>query len=148
MKKYLWIGLAVLLFYSCDNVHQIETESLKNALVHISNSGNYDWIVVLPGAGCHGCIQEGEYFAKQNISNSRILFVLTNISSLKIFQQKTGIVIKEHDNILVDRNNLFYLKTNNAIYPYIIELKNGAMAGYKFQSPQSAAFQELNSHLK
>lgn len=110
--------------------------------------GQYDWIVILPGLGCHGCIQDGEYFMQQNVENPKIFYVLTNLSSLKIFQQKTGITIKDHPNIFVDRENLFVVPTNNSIYPCVIQLREGEIAEHTFQSPQTVIFQQLKRHLK
>ena len=75
-------------------------------------------------------------------------YVLTNLSSLKIFQQKTGITIKDHPNIYVDRENLFVVPTNNSIYPCVIQLKEGQIAEHTFQSPQTVIFQQLKQHLK
>ncbi len=47
---------------------------------------------------------------KKHISNTKILFVLTNISSLKILQQKVGInKISNLSNVFVER------KTNSKI---------------------------------
>lgn len=152
MKSYIIIILSACMstcVYSCKDVkNQAEIEFFKNAISSIPESKNYNWIVVLPELGCHGCIQEGEYFIKQNVSNQNIFYVLTNISSMKIFQQKTGIKIREHNNIYIDRNNLFNLKTNNSIYPCIIEQKDGEIIECKFQSPQSAAFQRLSRQIK
>lgn len=85
---------------------------------------------------------------KKHISNTKILFVLTNISSLKILQQKVGIKISDHSNVFIDRNNQFKLPTENAIYPCIIQIKNGEILQYAFQSPKTAAFHGMRKHLK
>ena len=74
--------------------------------------------------------------------------ILTNLSSLKIFQQKTGITIKDHPNIYVDRENLFVVPTNNSIYPCVIQLKEREIAKHTFQSTQTVIFQQLKRHLK
>ena len=94
----------------------------------------------MPGLGCNGCIQEAEAFMKTHVTDKRILFVLTNLSSLKILQLKIGIKIDEHDNILVDKNGLFEITTNNRIYPCIIEMKEGKVVSHSFQSPRNEAF--------
>ena len=69
-----------------------------------------------------------------------LLFVLTNLSSVKILQLKTGITIDEHPNIYVDRDNAFYITTNNRIYPCVIELEDGKIVSHSYQSPRSTAF--------
>lgn len=110
---------------------------MANAVVQLNIDKQYDWIVVLPGVGCHGCIQEGECFMKNNCSNAKILFILTNISSLKIFQQKTGINISKYPNIYID----------NGIYPCIIQMKDGEFLQYSFQYPETAAFHNLKKNI-
>lgn len=105
---------------------------------------DFQWIVILPGLGCHGCIQEAEAFMREYIGNTEILFVLTKISSLKILQQKTGIKIEKQTNIYIDREDNFSLPSNNSIYPCIIHLKDGKIVEYEFQSPgNGAAFRKL-----
>lgn len=141
----------LLTFYivSCDeNIDKTEKKIFANAIEQLKVDERYDWVVVLPGLGCHGCIQEGEFFMKKNISNTKILFVLTNISSLKIFQQKTDIRISEYPNVYIDRNNHFKLSTKNAIYPCIIQLDNMKISQYSFQSPKSSAFYSLQKKIK
>ena len=98
LKKYVYILLIVFniipVFISCKKSEkEIETEHLSKAIEQAWVDSDYRWIVVLPGMGCHGCIQEGEAFMRENIENKNILFVLTNTSSLKILQLKTGVKI-------------------------------------------------------
>lgn len=84
---------------------------------------------------------------ENHIADERILFVLTKVSSLKILQQKTNVRIDEHRNIHVDKENLFYIPTDNSIYPCVIQLKNGKLLKHSFQSPQNAAFYQLENQL-
>ena len=118
---------------------------MSKAIKRIDENHNYQWIVVLPGLGCHGCIQEAEVFMQQYITDRRVLFVLTKISSLKILQQKTEVRINEHPNIYVDRENLFAVPTDNGIYPGIVYMKNGKMGDCSFQSPGNDAFRQLEN---
>ena len=133
--------------YSCTKSEKkVETECFTKAIDQAWVDSDYQWIVVLPGLGCHGCIQEGEAFMRDNIESKNILFVLTKISSLKILQHKTGIDIAIHSNIYVDREDVFYVPTNNSIYPCIIHMKDGNVAGHEFQSPgNGTAFRKLES---
>lgn len=147
-------GLIIVMSYcflcACkEDTHIKEENFLTNAVATLEiDKQTYDWIVILPGLGCHGCIQDGEYFMQQNVENPKIFYVLTNLPSLKIFQQKTGITIKDHPNIYVDRDNQFVVPTNNSIYPCVIQLKEGQIAEHTFQSPQTVIFQQLKRHLK
>ncbi|MDR0395096.1 MAG: hypothetical protein LBH77_08080 [Tannerella sp.] len=83
---------------------------LSKAIERMDTDCDYQWIMVLPGLGCHGCIQEAEVFMQQYITDRRILFVLTNISSLKILQQKTEVRIDEHSNIYAGIRPFWNLK--------------------------------------
>jgi hypothetical protein len=96
--------------------------------------------------GCHGCIQEAEVFMKDNVEKPDILFVLTNISSLKILQQKIGVQIKDYPNVYVDWENAFSIPTDNSIYPCIIRIENRKITAHEFQCPKNGqAFRKLES---
>jgi len=92
MGKY--IKFLVILLFSLTACQQDkekkERDFFDNAIIEANIETNYQWIVVLSGLGCQGCIQEAEAFMREYVTNERILFVLTELSSLKIFQQKIG----------------------------------------------------------
>ena len=149
MKRIIEVLLMfVFLMNACQqNTEKIEKECLNNAIKEANIDNNYQWVVILPGLGCHGCIQEAEFFMTEYVTEKRILFVLTKISSLKILQQKTEVRINEHSNIFVDRNNLFDMPTNNRIYPCVVQLKSGKVYKHSFQCPENAAFYQLEQQL-
>lgn len=123
---------------------EIETTCFRTAIEKLKVDDHTKWIVVLPGLGCNGCIQEAEVFMRDYVKNSDIFFVLTNISSLKLLQQKIGVQIRDYPNVYIDRNNVFSIPTDNSIYPCIIRVKNSKIKEHEFQSPQnSAAFMKL-----
>jgi hypothetical protein len=150
--KYVHIFALVivaLLVGSCKkNVQDTETDNLTTSLSKIQVEKQVKWIVVLPGLGCHGCIQEGEAFMKKHIQNKNIFFVLTKISSLKILQQKIGAQIEDCPNVYVDYDDLFNVHTDNSIYPCIARIEDGKVIEHEFQSPKNgAAFYNLRSLL-
>lgn len=154
LKNHLYILIVVLIVLvatSCKkSVKEIETAYLSSAFDNLNlNLANHTkWIVILPGLGCHGCIQEGEAFMKDNVENPDILFILTNISSLKILQQKIGVQVNDLPNVYIDRENSLKIPTNNNIYPCIIRIENGKIIAHEFQSPNnSAAFIKLKKLL-
>ena len=58
---------------------------------------------------------------KKHISNTKILFVLTNISSLKILQQKVGInKISNLSNVFVDRKTNSNILFNLLQQPFMV----------------------------
>lgn len=150
LNKYITnvLFLGLFLFASCeDKIEKKEKIFLSNAIEQLSVNQQYEWVILLPGMGCHGCIQEAEFFMKKHISNEKILFVLTNIESLKILQQKTGVEIKSHPNVYIDWNNQFKLPTDHSIYPCVIQNK-GKLQQYAFQSPKTPALYNLEKLLK
>lgn len=136
-------------FYSCKkSAHEIETQNLSSAISKVNITNQVKWIVILPGLGCHGCIQEGEAFVKKYIGNKNVFFVLTNISSLKILQQKVGVQLKNRSNVYVDYDDIFNMHTDNNVYPCIVQLENGKVIEHEFQSPKNgAAFYNLRSKI-
>ena len=140
--------ILIILATSCNkSPEKMEREYFSSAIKQVKVNNDCQWIVVLPGLGCHGCIQEAEYFMKEHIADERILFILTKISSLKILQQKTEILFSEHSNVYIDRDNLFDISTDNSIYPCIIQLKGGEILKHSFQSPSNAAFHQMEQEL-
>jgi hypothetical protein len=139
--------IAVTAISSCKQKRPDEgdKETLIKAIDNTKINTKINWVVVLPGLGCHGCIQEAEQFMKDHLKNRDILFVLTKISSLKILQEKIGFKVKGQPNVLIDSNDTFDLLTDNRIYPIIIGIKKGRLLSYAFQSPKnSAAFAKLD----
>lgn len=149
-QTYSILLLAFLLVLSSckQNDKDVELTYIATSITKIKVAPSYKWLVILPGLGCHGCIQEGEAFMQEHIENKDILFVITKIESLKILQKKIEVNIKEHNNIYIDRDRLFDLPTSNTIYPCIVEMNNGRVKSHGFQSPNnSAAFEKLKSQI-
>ncbi|MVT10295.1 hypothetical protein [Chitinophaga tropicalis] len=151
MKQHIFLLIMILsmAISSCKKSDtDKENEAISTGMEKLALKKNTNWLVILPGAGCKGCIQEGEAFMRDFIDNPQVMFVLTNTKSFKILQQKTGISLKEHDNVYVDKDRLFDMPTNNAIYPCIVQLDNGKPVKHQFQSPQSGqAFEGLRVKL-
>jgi len=151
LMKHLYVLLPAFMIItitgSCKkSVNEIEKKHLMTAIDLAKVSHNIHWIVILPGLGCNGCIQEAEVFMRDHIKNTEILFVLTKISSLKILQQKIGVQIREYPNVYIDMKNEFDIPTDNSIYPCIVQLEDGKMVKHEFQSPQNGdAFRKLKN---
>jgi len=149
LDRYL-ILFSLIVFTSCNQKDQkpIEYNDLIPFVKKINLNSNYNWVVILPGIGCHGCIQEGEAFMRNHIKNNNVFFVLTKVESLKILQYKTGINIADHSNVFVDKENSIQIHSINNIYPCIIKLEKGNVRDIQFQSPaNSGAFAALESRL-
>ncbi len=124
--------------------NEIEADFLSTSINNLNIESKIKWIVVLPGLGCHGCIDQGEAFMQEYIKYEGILFILTKIESLKILQQKINVNIKDYSNIYIDKERSFEIPTENTIYPCIIKLEKGKFIKHEFQSPANGeAFNKL-----
>jgi len=147
--------LSAFLFISCIGIgckektaKEKEAEYLNNVVSKIGSAGQYKWVVILPGLGCHGCIQEGEAFMQKNIGNKNIYFVLTKVESLKILQNKINVKVQDHTNIFLDKDNAIRIPSDNNIYPCIIQMNGENLKDYQFQAPyNSQAFAKLEALL-
>ena len=154
MRKLSIILIASLMLLACFSCHkksdkEIETDHLTEFIKKLSVKDNVKWIVILPGLGCPGCIQEGEQFMKDNITDKNVYFVLTKIGSIKMLSFKIGVDITKCRNVYEDKDNLFKIPTDNDIYPCIVEIDNGQIVDHEFQNPHNGlAFDNLNARLK
>ncbi len=127
MKKYLFF-LALLLIGSCQNCSNSNVNDSSMRL--IESFEYYDLlknktILVIPNAGCEGCITSAESFTVENFEiSNKIAFVFTNISSTKILKGKLGADVYFHQNVYIDSLNHFYSGELMNIYPVILYQKN------------------------
>lgn len=140
-----------MLCYACSKKSDkvLESEYLANYIekVHVGNQAK--WVVILPGLGCPGCIEEGEYFFKNNIQNKDCYFIITSVQSLKILKHKVGHDFTTFDNVYIDTDNSLRIPTKNSIYPCIVQIDKGSIIGHEFQSPDnSQALYNLKSRLQ
>ncbi|WP_037315974.1 hypothetical protein [Salegentibacter sp. Hel_I_6] len=149
--KYTILILAVLTLLvstSCDKkVKDVEKDYITKIQDKSQLNETTEWLVILPGLGCHGCIKEGEVFMRDNIDNEKIFFVLTRVESLKILQHKIDINLKDHKNIYVQKEGGVNMPTNNRIYPCIVYLEKGEVKSYEFQEPGNNAFEKLRDQI-
>lgn len=145
----LLLLILIMVGISCiNNKKRVERNYLSDAIKDLKFDDKISWIVILPGLGCHGCIQQGEAFMKDYVDNNSVFFILTEVSSLKILQQKIGINISDYKNIFVDRENEFKVPTNNCIYPCILKIDNGKLTAFEFQCPDNGqAFARLKNQI-
>ena len=140
--------LILMILVSCKKeIKEVEHDYLNTIVSKINPDKDVKWIVLLPGLGCHGCIQEGEAFVKDHIGNKQIFFVLTKIESYKILQNKLGIRFEEHENIYLDKKHEINFPTDNGVYPCIVQIQNGKVRDHEFQSPANGAFQKLRQKI-
>jgi hypothetical protein len=153
MKRFFAILIIALAFLgSCKTKRtdsDAEIESIENGLKKAIPGKAKSWVVILPGLGCNGCIQEGEAFMRDYVDSTDITFILTKVQSVKILQLKIGKTINNRTNVFIDHDGIFNIQTKNVVYPCIAQLKDGNIVAHQFQSPgNSQAFEWLRTQFE
>ncbi|WP_339695947.1 hypothetical protein [uncultured Roseivirga sp.] len=95
-------------------------------------------LVIIPNAGCTGCITTAEAFVLDNVDKSdNVKFIFTGTSSLKGLRLKLGEDIYENERVYIDRENLFYSPDLISIYPLVVYLQNGLVTTIEEMSPDN-----------
>jgi len=134
--KALYIILITLTLLSCGK-KDLSKEFYEQKLAHFETLSSFDYVIILPGLGCQGCISEVEEYVKNNIERKDIFFILTSIESLKMLQNKIGVDLRNRNNVLIDFDNEFLLTTNQSIYPIILSLQESKINRLDYVSPES-----------
>ena len=102
-------------------------------------------IIIIPNAGCNGCITIAENFYKQHFHRKDLFFIFTNISSLKLLKLKLNIDLAAQENTYIDAENRFS-QHRNAMYPVSIlyNCKSRKIASVEFQKPGNNVFSKLH----
>lgn len=105
------------------------------------------YIVVIPEQGCGGCISVAETFYHDFSNRNDILFVFSNILSVKMLNHKLDI---NKDNTVIDSENVYMniLPRKNRIYPNAIIMKDGKAAAIIAQSKDESGLRVLRHHLE
>lgn len=102
------------------------------------NLSNVNFILVVPDAGCNGCISEAEKFVVQNCKTLKnVLFVFTNIKSKKQLKLRVGDSVYYHPMVIIDTINKYADNSSNNIYPKIFYLQKGNVEKVEYQSPMN-----------
>ncbi|MGW8121386.1 hypothetical protein ACV07N_01905 [Roseivirga echinicomitans] len=95
-------------------------------------------LVIIPNAGCDGCISSAESFIIQNLSNYPNLFIaFTSIGSEKGLRIRTGSDIFNHERTIIDNQNYFYQDSLKSVYPQVVYLDTGIVIRIVEVSPFS-----------
>jgi thiol-disulfide isomerase/thioredoxin len=134
-NKFLMLLAIGLIGFSCNNKNYIgsfdillRTDFTQNQLKKI------DFVIIIPNEGCSGCITYAEEFYSLNKDKNNMIFVFTNIISMKNLKYKINI---NANTTLLDTKNryLFAYPKEKQIYPCILKIKNGKIDQIKFQTP-------------
>jgi hypothetical protein len=90
---------------------------------------NFDYAVIIPRAGCSGCISKAENFfldyQKQSAKSKRTAFIFTKFESKKLLRLKFGKDLTERQNVFFDKENeISKLLTYDDQYPVLIKFQS------------------------
>ena len=95
---------------------------------------DFTHVVIIPGAGCGGCISEAEHFFQEYRKES-MLFVFTKIYSEKELRLRLGSHL-DGKNVLIDKEQLYIAdKEEINIYPIIIDIRDAGNFEWRFLEP-------------
>jgi hypothetical protein len=105
----------------------------------IPNEGQtYKAYLVIPGAGCDGCISNAEKLMQVNIDRYDIRFIFTKIESQKILALKIGRNNLLSKNVFLDQENkiLSLFEGRDINYPFVLYLNGNKITGFSEFTPQ------------
>lgn len=112
--------------------------------------------VIIPRAGCSGCISSAESYMLNHLKDStltekrdKVFFILTNFDSEKILRARFGEALIS-PQILIDKNNVFSVNLSlKSIYPLVLFFdENAELAIVKEVSPHEDGLAKLSKELK
>lgn len=133
---------------SCSSSKSPAIDALENWLD--SHDNNYSYCVIIPGAGCEGCILGTEFFVKRYYGRSDILFIFTRIETLKLLKHKLGQETVNSDNVIFDVDNEFETvkQGTNNIYPTVCKIKEDKVEKIIYVTPENDGLSELEQYIK
>lgn len=117
--------LLMTVVVSCQrDTYESELESKLNLFLK-NEKVDYEYVIIIPGSGCTGCITNAENYFLSNVGNNKIKFVFTNNFSKKQLFIKLKKTNLQRSNIFIDNDNYFYLiDYDKSIYPYRAKVIN------------------------
>lgn len=106
-------------------------------------------ILIIPNAGCEGCISSAESFVMNNIDKlDDIQYVFTAIQSHKLLRIRLGQQVYDHDKVYLDGKNDFYNSGYIQLYPVVLYPNNGKIERIIEQNPKNEyALEALQAEL-
>lgn len=156
LKNLNFVLFTFLLFVSCSqqdsNLSKVETafeKSLQRATgKNVVIKGVY---VVMPRAGCSGCISTAEKMMLEKLeagsNEGKIKFILTDFDSRKTLLARFG-DLSGYPNVMLDPENIFSSNLElKSIYPKLYFFQEGKLTKVAEISPEQDGLAMLNLFL-
>jgi len=141
LDKYSCLCFMLLwVFTSCSDkdLRFSEIESSMQTLNINQSTSAVRALFIVPNAGCDGCITNAETFIMDNIEQSQFLqIIFTGTNSQKSLKLKIGESIYNHNQVFIDRDNIFYNSSLFTAYPTIAYLDRGKVVEIQYVSPEN-----------
>lgn len=128
------IYFLIIICWACTS-SESKFEAHQTALEQVDPKikDNYDVIVVIPRAGCTGCIDETTSFFLKHVQqlNQRSLIILTEVGDQKLLKIRLGEAFLESSRVLIDQDNYFTYSGVDSVYPQMIILNDGLIQDVK-----------------
>lgn len=142
MKIKIAFTVLILVFFSCitknnkDNYFtDIDKLIYESQGVRNIDINKVKHVLIIPNAGCDGCISEAEKILLDHKGNDKVVIVLTTFDSVKSIYLKYGYDIQNFNNIVIDKNSLFIKNGYSSIYPMILDVFKGKLENVYLQNP-------------
>lgn len=119
--RSVFITIIILTLFSCKADLQ-KTQLVRRLKNDFGKNSLFEAVLLIPEAGCPGCITIAEKFAKENIANEKILYLFTRINSEKTLRSKLATKEDLPRNIYFDRENKYSLNPEYPLSEYPLVL--------------------------
>jgi len=106
-------------------------------------------ILLIPNAGCTGCISDAERFTSENLSSQKLFINMVDLRSKKLIKQKMGVDFLLNPRVKIDQESKVKQSAKVSIFPKIIYIQERKITKIVEASPEyeGNAWQELKDYL-
>jgi len=133
--KPLLLMITLIMLLSCGKKNSPKYAVIDKSLGTILNKdeiNNSHYCVVIPRAGCGGCIDNASMYVKRNISKFKnVQVIFTGVVDRKLLHLELGDIVLKLPNVHIDKADLFQDLKVKSIYPQVLTLENGITTDIK-----------------
>lgn len=142
MKPKQYILILLVLVTSCNRLDKNHIIGLSLEVGFDIEKLTSDYLIIIPGQGCSGCLQAARSFMNENYKNDKFKFLLTKFDSEKQLNILYGHKIVER--AILDKLDVFYKGGFNSMYPAIIDLRNQSIKVKLADPDHYSLWKEIN----
>ncbi len=139
MKKNIYFVTLILLLCACSKTPEDVLVEFMKEKTQVKDLNKIKACIVLPNAGCDGCISGAERFIIKNLEkfSEDLAVVLINYQSKKMLKSRMGENIYTHKHFLLDEERTLYHASVADIYPVVYYLEKGSIKNKQVASPEN-----------